>query len=149
MHAKPTQLLSTKSSFLRKALSECVGYNTDPLLIFLLYDTALARSTMAKLALAEKRQVTPDVLADCKQLSEGYWAHERDYLCDIVRQMAKRCANPRDDSELWAYCHTGEPKSLAYPNVFLIIAPGEWIFPLPAAILGNFKNPEGLSLIHI
>ena len=82
----------------------CVGYNTDPLLIFLIHDISLARSTIMTLQLAEQRGLTADTLADCSQISDSYWEHEQDYLCDIVRQMAKRCAEPGDDQHLLAYC---------------------------------------------
>ena len=35
--------------------------------------------------------LSPECLADNRQRSEGFWRHEQDYTCDMVRQMAARC----------------------------------------------------------
>ena len=130
VHIRPAQVPNMKLGFLRKALSPCVGYNMDPKLIFLLHDMALSRSTIATITVAEQRGLSPEVLADNRKQSEAYWRHEQDYLCDIVRQMARRCCDAEKHPNLWAYCHASVPRSLAYPNVFITIAPAEWMFPL-------------------
>ena len=43
VHLRPNQVPNMKQSFLRKALSPCVAYNHDALLIFLIHDIAVAR----------------------------------------------------------------------------------------------------------
>ena len=83
---------------------------------------------MGKIALAEERKLTPDVMSDNKSSSESFWRHEQDILCDVVRGMAEKCEDRVNHSELYEYSH--DPfhvgRSLAFPNVFITIAPGEW-----------------------
>jgi len=59
--------------------------------------------------------------------SESYWRHEQDVTADIVRQMDEKCKSG-EDPDLKEYCEGGMrgEKWLAFPNVFITIAPGEW-----------------------
>ena len=145
VHLATKQLPNIKTSFLRKCLSLCVAYNTDPLLLFLIYDIAVCRNSMATMTLAEQRKLSPEVLADNRQHSEAFWRHEQDYLCDIVRQMDKLCSEAKVGTNLYDHCHglNGERRWLAYPNVFITIAPAEWMFPLFLPLFRNYKRPEG------
>jgi len=145
---KDAQRPSAKGSYLRKCMSQCAAYATDFMLLFLISDVATARQTMSKISTAENRGLTPDVLADNKQNSESYWLHEQDILCDVVRQMALRCQDRENHRELWEFCHdplAREPRSLAYPNVFITVAPGEWIFPIHNPLFHRWKHPMGFD----
>ena len=58
-----------------------------------------------------------------------------------VRQMERRCEDADKYPELWAYCHAGQPRALAYPNVFITIAPAEWVFPIHFPLFHAWKKP--------
>ena len=157
VHLAATQLPNIKRAYLRKCLSRCLAYNNDPLLIFLIYDIYMARSIMSTLTLAEKRGLSPETLADNNQYSSAYWQHEQDYLCDVVRQMvelSEHVIGSADPSllaseflqKLWEYCHPvrKEPRRLKHPNVFITLAPAEWMFPLHA-LFQAWKTPDGFN----
>ena len=55
--------------------------------------------------------------------------------------MERRCEDADNYPELWAYCHAGQPRALAYPNVFITIAPAEWEFPLHIPLFHAWKKP--------
>ena len=97
---------------------------------------------MAVLTLAEQRSLPPDIMTDNQQESESYWRHEQDYLDDVVRQMSKRCDDRDGHPDLWAHCHVGKEQSLAYPNVFITVAPAEWMFPLHSHVLERYKRAK-------
>ena len=138
---KEAQRPQPKASYLRKCLSPCAAYHQDLMLIFLLYDIGTARQIMGTIALAEQRKLTPDVLMDNKSSSESYWRHEQDILCDVVRGMAERCEDQAKEPELYAYNHDSlhPGRSLAFPNLFITIAPGEWSFLLHNPLFQRFK----------
>ena len=143
-HVSMGQTLSIKASVLRKCLSRCAAYSHDVLWLFLLHDIIMARNVCSMVALAERRGLPPESLASKKQQTEGYWRREQDCHCDIVRQMRERCADQEGHPDLWTYCRLlSSPRSLAYPNVFLTIAPCEWKFPLLHSMLDRYKHPEG------
>ena len=78
---KKSQLPSMKTSFLRKVHSRCRVYGDAeavPDLAFLLYDMATAQRISASIAVAERKGITPDVVADNSSTSESYWRHEQD-----------------------------------------------------------------------
>ena len=104
MHLKMSQLPNMKASYLRKCLSRCASYNTDPKLLFLIYDIATCRGSMATITWAEQRGLSPECLADNRQRSEGFWRHEQGYTCDMVRQMAARCDD--HDGAMVRWCGT-------------------------------------------
>ena len=135
---------NAKGSYPRKTQRRCTAYATDFMLLFLISDIATARQTMSKISVAENRGLTPDVLADNKQNSESYWLHEQDILCDVVRQMEQRCKDQENHKELYDYCHplNGTSRALAYANVFMTIAPGEWMFPVHYPLFYNWKCPK-------
>jgi hypothetical protein len=56
VHLRPGPLPNTKTSFLRKRMSGGVAYNTDPLLLFLIYDIFTCRSPTATFTLAEHHE---------------------------------------------------------------------------------------------
>ena len=71
---------------------------------------------------------------------------EQCYGADIIRQMRLARQDPEKFPKLHAYCNAGpEPRRVDFPNVFITIAPGEWVFPLHEGIFGNFKRPVGHS----
>ena len=78
---KKSQLPSMKTSFLRKVHSRCRAYGDAEAvsdLAFLLYDMATAQRISASIAVAERKGITPDVVADNSSTSESYWRHEQD-----------------------------------------------------------------------
>ena len=82
---------------------------------------------MTKLSMAEQKNITPDVMSSGMTNSESYWRHEQDVLADVVRAMDTYCRSGQD-ADLAEYC-TGNMQTerhLAFPNLFMTIAPGEW-----------------------
>jgi len=149
-----SQRPNAKTSYLRKCLSMCTAYMTDFMLLFLIYDIATARQTLGKIATAENKGLSPDILADNKQNSESFWRHEQDILSDVVRQMEKKCTDKDNYPVLWDYCNSPllhTPRSLAFPNVFITIAPAEWTFLLNNPLFhrykyaGDWTNPADLG----
>ena len=57
--------------------------------------------------------------------------------------MAARCQDVVNYPELHGYCNIGRPRSLAFPNVFITIAPAEWVFPLHRELFQRYKRPDG------
>ena len=87
----------------------------------------MAKQIMTKLTMAEHKNITPDVMSSGMTNSESYWRHEQDVLADVVRIMEELCRSLLDP-DLQAYCagDMQSEKSLAFPNLFITIAPGEW-----------------------
>ena len=93
--------------------------------MFLMSDIMSARRIMAIQKIAVQRELPADLAAQNRSDSESYWRREQDHLCDIVRQMRQR-QESLDYPRLYVYAHgSGEPRSLAYPNVFITVAPVE------------------------
>ena len=105
-------------------------------------DIMAARRIMAIQKVAVQRELPADLAAQNRSDSESYWRREQDYLCDVVRQMRSR-QESLEHPGLYANAHVGaEPRSLAYPNVFITIAPAEWRFPFHYGIFQNWKHPQ-------
>ena len=75
---------SIKRSFLRKCLSRCAAYATNPMLVFLLYDIAMARQISAGLSVSERKGLGADIIEGNKHYSESYWRHEQDINADMA-----------------------------------------------------------------
>ena len=136
------QTLSMKASVLRKCLSLCGAYQRDVLWIFLMHDIIMARNCSAMISMAERRGLPPEALASRHQQTEAYWRREQDCHADIIRQMRQRCRDRENYPDLWAHCNMGRQMSLAFPNLFLTIAPCEWKFPLLYSLFEQYKFPE-------
>ena len=145
VHLESDQLPNMKQSFLRKCQSSCTAYSSSPELVFLIHDIAMARSTVKTIKAADRQNLSPEILAQNRQVSSGYWRLEQCYGADIVRQMRVAREDPVRYPRLHSYCHLGEPRYLDFPNVFITIAPGEWDFPLHEALFGNYKRPQGFA----
>ena len=68
------------------------------------------------------------------QTSTGYWDIVRDSLSDLVRVQMWKCHDQQGHKELYDHCRdaAGDEKwMVAFPNLFITIAPAEWKFPLP------------------
>ena len=141
-HVSDCQTLSMKASLLRKCLSRCLAYRTDVLWTFLVHDIVMARNCSSMISMAERRGLPPEAMAAKHQQTEAFWRREQDVHADIVRQMRARCRDREGHPDLWAYCNLGGDLSLAYPNVFLTIAPCEWKFPLLYAMFEQHKFPR-------
>ena len=110
--------------------------------LFLMNDIMAARRIMAIQKIATQRELPADLAAQNRSDSESYWRREQDYLCDVVRQMRKRQDSP-EHSRLYGHVHgSAAPRSMAYPNVFITIAPAEWRFPLHYALFQQWKHGE-------
>ena len=131
--------------YLQKAMGMCLGYAADPLVAFLIHDISLATSIMGKLHVADRRGLGAECLADNSQRQEGFWLHEQDLLCDVVRQMRQRCLDQEGHPELYRYCRL-QKKLLGHPNVFITIAPAEWRFPLHEPLFRGWKEPDGQGM---
>ena len=81
----------------------------QPMLAFLLYDTAMARQISAGLSIAERKGLGADIIESNKHYSESYWRVEQDLNCDVVRQMAALCDDANAETEkgkaLYNWCH--------------------------------------------
>ena len=144
VHLDEGQVTNMKQSFLRKCQSPCVAYMSDAELIFLIHDVAMARSIVATIRQAVKKNLSPEILAQNRQTSSGYWRLEQCYGADIIRQMRLAREDPEKFPKLHAHCHAGgQERRVDFPNVFITIAPGEWSFPLHEAVFGNYKRPAG------
>ena len=82
---------------------------------------------------ASQLNVTADVLTRDSQASSGYWDIVQDSLADLVRIMLTRCFDEQEHEYLFKHCRNlrGELWLCAFPNLFLTIAPAEWLFPRP------------------
>jgi len=122
---EPASRTSIGYSYMKKLTSPCLSYAQDAKLMFLMHDVHMAKQIMTKLTMAETKNITPDVMAAGMTHSESYWRHEQDVTADIVRQMDAYC---RSDADLLDYCagDLQREKHLAFPNLFITIAPGEW-----------------------
>ena len=88
-------------------------------------DIMAARRIMAIQKVAVQREIPADLAAQNKSDSGSYWRREQDYLCDVVRQMRKR-QDSLEYGRLYGHVHgSAAPRSMAYPNVFITIAPAE------------------------
>lgn len=127
-HCTERQFPSMKHAVLRKALSRCRAYAEDFMMLFLLTDIAKARQLMVVVSVAERKKVTPEVIAGHYPTCESYWRHEQDILCDMCRIMAARAQDPAYPS-LYRHPHSlSEQPPLVFPNVFITVAPAGWKF---------------------
>ena len=75
------------------------------------------------IAIANKRDLSADIITDHYLGSESYWRHEQDISADMLRQMRIRCEDPREEV-LYNYVHLlGQERPLWAPNYFITIAP--------------------------
>ena len=123
----PNSKTSIGFSYMKKLTSPCLSYAQEAKLMFLLHDIHMAKQIMTKLTMAEQKNITPDVMSSGMTNSVSYWTHEQDVLADVVRIMEELCRSLLDP-DLQAYCagDMQSEKSLAFPNLFITIAPGEW-----------------------
>ena len=151
---------SGKTSFIRKLLSRCRAYEQEPHLIFFLYDRFLCKSLFAKSTVADNRGVTADVTGASTVISDSYWRSEQDYTADVVRQMARRCREANEGDPIWQYQQSSSmfddpdmDKSLAFPNLFITIAPAEWLFPQHCSAMGYYPtrghDVAGFASLHM
>ena len=96
-----TQKPSFKASWMRKILSRCADYASDYILQNFLYDTAMARTISAVVAIAADKKMASEEIAPDMPSFEVYWNRETQKLEDLCRQ--KGCP----------------------PNVFITLAPAE------------------------
>ena len=80
-------------SYLKKITSPCMSYANEPKLMFLLHDVKMANQIMLKVSLAEKQNVTPDVLTQGMTNSEAYWRHEQ-LEDELARPVARELHRP-------------------------------------------------------
>ena len=104
VHLNEEQVVNMKQSFLRKCQSSCASYMTDVELIFLIHDVAMARSIVATIRQAVKKNLSPEILAQNRQTSSGYWRLEQCYGADIIRQMRLAREDAANSPKLHAYC---------------------------------------------
>ena len=80
-------------SYLKKITSPCMSYANEPKLMFLLHDVKMAKQIMLKVSLAEKQNVTPDVLTQRMTNSEAYCRHEQ-LEDELARPVARELHPP-------------------------------------------------------
>lgn len=120
---KQSQTPSLNTSFERKLLSRAEGYQDDYLLQCLLADVSLASKISAFVSIADGLNMAPDEVAAVSQNFNAFWVRATAKLQDMCRQMD------------------------AMPNLFFTVAPAEWKFPLPEALLGLLPG-KALSERH-
>ena len=54
------------------------------MLVFLLYDIAMARQISAGLSVSERKGLGADIIEGNKHYSESYWRHEQDINADMA-----------------------------------------------------------------
>ena len=69
-------------------------------------------------------------LPPSRQASSGYWEIVRDSLSDLVRIQMHRCYDEKNHKDLYDHVRglRGQVGLCAFPNLFITIAPAEWIF---------------------
>ena len=155
------QHYSGKTSFIRKLLSRCRGYEQESFLMFYLHDRFLTKTLFAKSTVADNRRTTADITGQSTIISDSYWRAEQAYSADLVRQMARRCRDALPGDPIWEYQHkcsiyedTEMDKSLAFPNLFITIAPAEWLFPMHCSQQSYYESRRGhdiagASVLHM
>ena len=126
--------VSIGESFTRKCQSEVRAYAENPDLAFFLYETQLARKFFHAHSRGQKLGVTADVLMRHSQVTSGYWEIVRDALADLVRVQMAKCHDREGHPDLYKAvrdAHGDASWMVAFPNLFITIAPAEWRFPLP------------------
>ena len=124
---------SIGQSWTRKVLSSVRVYAEQRDLAFFLYEKQQANRFFSAQVRASHMGVTADVMARDSQASTGYWEIVRDALADLVRIMLDRCYDEKGHKALYDHVRglRGEVWLCAFPNLFLKIAPAEWMFPRP------------------
>ena len=79
---------------------------------------------------AQKIGGTADTLMRDSQASSLYWDGIQDGMADLARVMLSRCFDADGYPELSKHCTSlrGQLWMVAFPNVFITIAPAEWKF---------------------
>ena len=105
--------------------------------MFYLHDRFLTKTLLAKSTVADNCGLTADITGQSTIISDSYWRAEQDYTADLVRQMARRCRDAKEGDPIWnyqnkdtLYLDESVDRSLAFPNLFITIAPAEWLFPM-------------------
>ena len=82
---------------------------------------------------AQQIGLTADIMTRDSQASTGYWEIVRDALADLVRIMLRRCYDEANHKVLYDHVRglRGQVWLCAFPNLFITIAPAEWLFPRP------------------
>ena len=126
-----TRVVSTGTSWTRKALSEVRLYAEQRDLTFFLYEKSLAQKFSSAQVRAQRMGVTADGMARDSQASSGYWEIVRGALADLVRIMMDRCFDHANYPDLYDHVRglRGQVWLCAFPNLFITIAPAEWTFP--------------------
>ena len=112
-------------------------------LSFFLYEKHLANKFFAAHVRAQKMGITADVLTRDSQTSSGYWEIVQDSLADLVRIQLGRCYDKEGHPDLYNYVRGlrgGAVWQVAFPNLFVTLAPAEWRITLPYFLQPYMKN---------
>ena len=127
-------------------LKVCSGvrvYGESNHLAFFLYEKQLAMKYFAAHSRAQRLGITADILTRDSQGAAGYWEIVQDSLADLVRIQLGRCYDKEGHPGLYNYVRGlrgGAVWQVAFPNLFITLAPAEWRIPLPYFLEPYKKN---------
>ena len=135
--------VSIGHSWTTKVCSGVRVYGESNHLAFFLYEKQLAMKYFAAHTRAQRFGITADILTRDSQGSAGYWEIVQDSLADLVRIQLGRCYDKEGHPDLYNYVRGlrgGAVWQVAFPNLFITLAPAEWRFPLPYFLQPYKKN---------
>ena len=147
---RPGQTPNPATGFLKKAQSLCLSYMDNNLLVALMYDVQLANGILGAVTVGAQRGIQAESIMANRGVSAGYWKTEQDILADVVRQ---KFAHLREVKTAGSDGREVSPLD-AMPNVFITVAPGEWLFPSHWGVLGRYLGDRiprsaGLLVLHL
>ena len=140
---RTVRTVSIGHSWTIKVCSGVRAYGESHHLAFFLYEKQLAMKYFAAHTRAQKFGITADILTRDSQGSAGYWEIVQDSLADLVRIQLSRCYDKDAHPDLYHYVRGlrgGAVWQVAFPNLFITLAPAEWKFPLPYFLEPYKKN---------
>ena len=140
---KSVRTVSIGHSWTLKVCSGVRVYGESNHLAFFLYEKQLAMKYFAAHSRAQRYGITADILTRDSQGSAGYWEIVQDSLADLVRIQLGRCYDKEGHPDLYNYVRGlrgGAVWQVAFPNLFITLAPAEWRITLPYFLEPYKKN---------
>ena len=140
---RTVRTVSIGHSWTIKVCSGVRAYGESHHLSFFLYEKQLAMRYFAAHPRAQRFGITADILIRDSQGAAGYWEIVQDSLADLVRIQLDRCYDKDADPDLFHYVRGlrgGAVWQVAFPNLFITLAPAEWKFPLTYFLVPYKKN---------
>ena len=126
--------VSIGHSWTTKVCSSVRVYGESSHLAFFLDEKMLAMKWFAAHTRAQRFGITADIMTRDYQGSSGFYDNHQDALADLVRIQLGRSFDKEGHPDLYHHVRGmrgGAAWQVAFPNLFITIAPAEWRFPLP------------------